>query len=168
MTDTYGNSRAERGHDGSGGTKPSRTSTLCHVWRPAVKELALLQQVPGSLREEAWAGCQQSLSLKISEGKEIQPRLPPFFAPVLPGPGREVRSMMGWRKLQGRGLVFPGALKREIFSALFAAADWVKGSYRTAWSVSSLSSCSCSYAYGQGTALRPHTSEQCWSLLAGL
>ena len=38
-----------------GGTKALSTSNLCQVWRPAVKELAPLQQAPGSLHVETWA-----------------------------------------------------------------------------------------------------------------
>ena len=68
---------------------------------------------------------------------------PPFFAPVLPGPGREVRSVLGWTSAQtterSGGMVIPGCLERaECFSALSAAGDWVKkGSYHTAWAVPS-------------------------------
>ena len=36
------------------------------------------------------------------------------------------------------------------------------------WSVSSDSSCTCSYAYGQGTAIGPHTGKRCWPLLASV
>ena len=66
--------------------------------------------------------------------------------------------------------LFRCALRRgDIFSSLLASCDWVKkGSYHTAWSVHPLSACSCSYAYGQGTAIRPHTGERCWSLVTGL
>ena len=66
--------------------------------------------------------------------------------------------------------LFRGALRGgDVFSSLLASCDWVKkGSYHTAWSVPPLSACSCSYAYGQGTAIRPQTGEWCWSLLTGL
>ena len=30
------------------------------------------------------------------------------------------------------------------------------------------SSCTCSYAYGRGPAVGPHTGERCWPLLAGV
>ena len=62
---------------------------------------------------------------------------------------------------------FRGALRRqEIFPVLLAAVDWVrKGSYHTAWSVPSTSSCSCSYAYGRGTAIGPQTGARCWPRL---
>ena len=57
----------------------------------------------------------------------------------------------------------------ESFSSLDATGDWVKkGSYHTAWSVPGDSSCICSYAYGQGPAIRPQTGERCWPLLAGV
>ena len=47
--------------------------------------------------------------------------------------------------------------------------DWVKkGSYHTAWSVPGDSSCSCSYAYGHGPAIGPHTGKRCWALLSWL
>ena len=50
---------------------------------------------------------------------------------------------------------------------LMGAVDWVrKGSYHTAWAVPCGSSCSCSYAYGRGPAVGPHTGEWCWPLLA--
>ena len=68
-------------------------STLCQVGCPAVEKLASLQQAPGSLHLETWAG----RSLPISQVVEILPgcadmvtRLPPpFFSSVSPGPGRE-------------------------------------------------------------------------------
>ena len=43
-----------------------------------------------------------------------------------------------------------------------------KGLCRTAWSVPCDSSCTCSYAYGQGPAIGPHTGERCWPLQAGV
>ena len=55
-TSAYGNSRVERGHDDRGGTKLSSTSALCMVGSPAVEEHASLQQAPGRVHDEAWAG----------------------------------------------------------------------------------------------------------------
>ena len=58
---------------------------------------------------------------------------------------------------------------RIFFLSLDAAGDWErKGSYRTAWAVPCDSSCTCSYAYGHGPAIGPHTGERCWPLLAGV
>ena len=55
------------------------------------------------------------------------------------------------------------------FVALAAFASWVKkGSFLTAWGVPPLSSCSCSYLCGRGTAVGPQSGEWCWPLLAGL
>ena len=67
-------------------------------------------------------------------------------------------------------VVVPGCPPREeSFSSLAVAGNWErKGSYRTAWAVPCDSSCICSYAYGRGPAIGPHTGERCWPLLAGL
>ena len=43
-----------------------------------------------------------------------------------------------------------------------------KGSYHTAWAVPCDSSCTCSYSYGEGPAIGPHTGQRCWPLLAGV
>ena len=43
-----------------GETKALSTRTLCQAWRPAVEELAPLQQASGNLHEVAWAGCPDS------------------------------------------------------------------------------------------------------------
>ena len=91
-----------------------------------------------------------------------------------PGPGIVIRNMLGWSRLvktERSGVwVFRGALQGEnLFSLLDAAGDWErKGSYHTAWAVPCSSSCSCSYAYGLGPAIGPHTGERCWPLLAGV
>ena len=59
--------------------------------------------------------------------------------------------------------------REESFLFPFVAGDWErKGSYRTAWSVPCGSSCTCSYAYGQGSAIGPCSGERCWPLLAGI
>ena len=82
--------------------------TRCQVRRPAVKKLASLQQAPGRLHDETWAGRAQRSNLLISQVVEIVPGcadtasyLPPLFlASVSPGPGREVRNGMGWTLLE--------------------------------------------------------------------
>ena len=76
---------------------------------------------------------------------------------------RVIRNMIGWtlqEKTDRSGVwLFRGALQGEnLFSLLDAAGDWErKGSYRTAWAVLLDSSCTCSYAYGHGPAIGPHT-----------
>ena len=66
-------------------------------------------------------------------------------------------------------MVVPVCPEGEEFSSLSAAGDWVKrGSYHTAWAVPCDSSCSCSYSYGRGPAIGPHTGERCWLLLGGV
>ena len=91
-----------------------------------------------------------------------------------PGPGRVIRIMLGWSQLEKTArsgvCLFQSALREEnLLLSLRAAGDWVKkGSYHTAWSVPLDSSCTCSYAYGRGPAIGPHTGRRCWPLLAGV
>ena len=96
------------------------------------------------------------------------------YSPEPPGPGRIIRNMLGWslsEKTAGSGVwVFPGALQGEnFFSSHAVGGDWErKGSYHTAWAVPCDFSCSCSYAYGHGPAIRPHTGQRCWPQLASV
>ena len=91
-----------------------------------------------------------------------------------PGPGRTIRNMLGWSQLKKTARsevwLFRGALQVEnLFSSLDAVGNWEKkGSYPTAWAVPCDSSCTCSYAYGRGPAVGPHTGERCWPLLASV
>ena len=81
-----------------GGTKPRSTSTRDQVRCPVVEKLASLQQAPGRLHVETWAGRNENSNLPISQVVEIMSGcvdmvaclLPPFFSSVSPGPGREV------------------------------------------------------------------------------
>ena len=83
---------------------------------------------------------------------------------------------MGWKVLQktrNSGVWFFGDegawLGSGVWPMLMGAVDWVrKGSCHTAWSISGGSLCTCSYAYGRGPAVGPHTGERCWPLLAGV
>ena len=91
-----------------GGTKPVSMSTRCQDRCPAVEKPASLQQAPGGLHDETWAGRVGNLSLPISQAVEIVPRCadmvtrlpPPFFSSVSPGLGREVRNGIGWTSLE--------------------------------------------------------------------
>ena len=79
-----------------------------------------------------------------------------------------------WRKPRGlgcgaSGVPWSGEKRGSIFFALAGAGGWVrKGSFLTAWAVPPLSSCSCSYLYGQCTAVGPQSGEWCWALLSWL
>ena len=129
-----------------------------------------------------WAGLLKNQGPRISRVEEIIPGCAvkvacpscPDYSPVSLGPGRVIRNMLGWSQLEKTvrsGVwLFRGALQGEnLFSSLVTAEDWVrKGSYHTAWSVPCGSSCTCSYAYGQGPAIGPHTGQRCWPLLAGV
>ena len=67
--------------------------------------------------------------------------------------------------------LFRGALQgKSLCSSLDACGDyWVrKGSYHIAWAVLCGSSCTCSYSYGQGPAVGPHTGRRCWPVLEGV
>ena len=83
-------------------------STRCQVGCPAVEKRASLQQAPGRLHVETWAGRDGNPSLPISQVVEIMPGcadmvirlLPPLFSSVSPGPGREVRNGMGWSLME--------------------------------------------------------------------
>ena len=165
-----------------GGTKALSMRTRLGVGRPAVEKLASPQQAPGRLHEEAWAGLLQKQGPRISQEVEIVPGCAVTVAcpscldnsSVSPGPGRVFRDMLAgqsWRKQQGLGYGVSGEPSKEenLFSSLVAAGDWIEqGSHHTAWSVPCDSSCTCSYAYGQGPAVGPHTGQRCWPLLAGL
>ena len=165
-----------------GGTKPWSTSTRCQVGCPAVEKLASLQQAPGRMHVETWAGCNRNPSLLISQEVEILSGCadmvaclpPPFFSSVSPGPGREVRNGIGWSQLEKTARsgvwLFRGALRgTSAFFAFLALAGWVrKGSFLTAWAVPPFSLCSCSYLYGRGTAIGPQTGKRCWPLLERL
>ena len=162
-----------------GGTKPRSTSTRDQVRCPAVEKLASLQQAPGRLHVETRAGHSGNPNLSISQVVEILPGCadmvvslpPPFFSSVSPGPDREVRNGMGWSLLEKTARsgvwLFRGALQgNSAFFAFFGTARWVKkGSFATAWAVPPLSSCSCSYLYGRGTAVGPQSGERCWPSL---
>ena len=51
-----------------GGTKPWSMSTRGQVWCPAVEKLDSLQQAPGRLHNETWAGREWNPSLSVSQG----------------------------------------------------------------------------------------------------
>ena len=124
-----------------------------------------------------------SLNLRISQEEEIMARCAVsgfsrtlFVTPVLPGPGSDIRMKMGWKVLgkTGKAGVWffrdaGGWWGSGVWPMLMGAVDWVrKGSYHTAWAVPCGSLCTCSYAYGRGPAVGPHTGERCWPLLAGV
>ena len=83
-------------------------STRRGVRRPAVDESAHTQQAPLKLHEETWAGLLTNQGLKISQEAEIVPGCAvsvaspscPDNSPVLPGPGRVIRNMLGWSLME--------------------------------------------------------------------
>ena len=178
-SDALHNSRRARGHCLRGGTKCTSIGTGAKVWLSDEIGGILSNQMSGSLHVEAWAGAQ---GCPPQEGFQVQGlsagcASDPFFAccsdldPVLPGPDIEIRSKLGWVRRENtcRSGVwfFRGAFQRDdLFSSLAETVDWEwKGSYRTVWAVLGGSPCSCSYAYGQGTAIGTHTGRRCGTLL---
>ena len=96
-----------------------------------------------------------------------------FNAPVPPGPGSVVRKVLldtVGENSEVRGFVVRSALREENLFSSLTQREIGSGRDRTAQRGRSLvsSSCSCSYAYGQGTAVGPHTGERCWPLLVRL
>ena len=79
---------------------------------------------------------------------------------------------MGWkpllRTLTSVIWVLPGALRSVgLVGVLEAAASWERRStYRTAWAVCPWSGCQCSYLYGHGPAIGPHTGRGCFGHLS--
>ena len=56
-TNAYGDSRMEHGHDDRGGRKLSEYEYSVHGWASCCRgAVASLQQAPGSVHDEAWAG----------------------------------------------------------------------------------------------------------------
>ena len=128
---------------------------------------------------ETWAGGCPSLNLDISQDPELEgrcavvgfPPRTPCVTPVPPAPGSDTRMKMELKILTETEKSGPECREYvgEVLPLLTGAVDGVKkGSYRTAWSVPSDSSCTCSYAYGQGPPTGPHTGQRCWPLLAGV
>ena len=171
------NSRLVRGPGLCGGTN-------VQVRQGAREKLAFAQQLSGRAHVGTWAGGHNCLNLRISQEKEIMIRCAvsefsprtPFVTPVLPGPGSDIGMKLVWKvleKTRKSGVWFfwdAGVwLGSGVWPMLMDVVDWVrKGSYHTAWAVSGGSLCTCSYAYGRGPAVGPHTGERCWPLLAGV
>ena len=151
-------------------------STRCQDRCPAVEKPASLQQAPGGLHVETWAGREGNPSLSISQLVEIVPRcadmvtrlLPPFFSSVSPGPGR-VRNGISWNGENSFwGVGVSGCFVREqcIFCiCCICQTGFRKDRFLQHGRSSPLSSSSCSYAYGQGTAVGPQSGKRCWPLL---
>ena len=168
--DSSPNSRLVRGPGLCGRTKDQ-------VRQGAGERPAFAQQLSGRVHVGTWAGGHNCLNLRISQEKEIisrcavsgsSPRIP-FVTPVLPGPGSDIWMKMGWKvldKTRKSGVWFfwdAGVwLGSEVWPILMGAVDFVrKGSYHTAWAVPCGSLCTCSYAYGRGPPVGPHTGERC-------
>ena len=118
--------------------------------------------------------------MELGQGCEIEVKIPtdPERDLRLPGPGTWLRERWGWKPLLHTltsGIwVLPGAFVSRgggggVEELLDSEALWERrGSYRTAWAVPSLSGCQCSYSYGQGPAIGPHTGRGCFRILSSV
>ena len=155
--------------------------TRTGVRRPAVEKLASPQQASLKLHDEMWAGLPMNLGPRIFREVEIIPGCAvrvacpscPDYFPVSPGPGRVIRNMLGWSKLEeteGSGVwVCRGALQGKMFC--FPWRNWRLGKGRVvphsvggplAFLVLLL------VFVRAGPAVGPHAGERCWPLLAGV
>ena len=181
-SDALQNSRQVRGHCLRGGTKCSSMGSGAKVWLSDEIRGSLSHQKPESLHVETWSGSQECPLQEGFQVREFSAGCASVSSPfccsdltsVLPGPGSEIRKQLGWMQMEktDRSGVwfFRGAFQgKDLFSSLAVSGGWVKkGSYHTAWSVPGDSLCSCSYAYGHGPAIGPHTGKRCWVLLSWL
>ena len=95
-----------------------------------------------------------------------------FATLVPPGPGSDIRMMMGWTvmsKTEKSGVWFfqnaAGLLGRWVFPMLMGRVVWVrKGSYHTVWAVPVL----LFVCVRGGPTIGPRTGGRCWPLLAGV
>ena len=134
------------------------------------------------MHDEMWAGLLKNQGPRISRVEEIIPGCAvtvacppcPDNSPVSPGPGRVIRNMLAghsWRKQFGLKYgcsVVPSKGRNFFLPLMQQETGKKKGRTTPAWSVPCGSSCTCSYAYGQGPAIGPHTGDRCWPLLAGV
>ena len=109
-----------------GGTKSLSTSTRSGVRRYAVYESVHTQQTPLKVHVETGAGLLRNQGPKIFREVEIVPRCAvsvagpscPDCSPVFPGPGRVIRNMLGWSRLEKTNRsgvwLFRGALRGRI------------------------------------------------------
>ena len=181
---------AEHVHKVAGGTKSQRTRTGSKVWQsleglmPVGEELVTdFRRVSGKVHVETRDGCSSATKygtrlVEFGEGCEVVVRIPCVPEKALmvgvfvtPRPGVPLRETWGWKPLlhtPSSGVwVLSGALQSIGFLDLLgAAASWVgRSTYRTAWAVCPWSGCQCSYSYGQGPAIGPHTGQGCWRYL---
>ena len=173
------------GHDVLGGTKTQSMRTWSGVWRPLegplsmADRLALGHRGESEVHVEAREGCISTNCcgtrlVDLGKGCEIEVKIPtdPESDTWAPGPGVTIRERWGWkpllRTLTSGIWVLPGALQGLGFEeALASAASWVgRGTYRTAWAVPPMSGCQCSYSYGHGPAIGPHTGQQTFWMLS--
>ena len=184
---------AEHVHEVAGETKPKCTSTGFGVWQPLEVSLPVADELVKDLRRvsekvhvEMRDGCNGATKygtrlVELGKGCEVVVKIPCVPEKALmvgvfvsPRPGVPLRETLGWKpllRIPSSGVwVFPGALQSLGFLDLLdAAASCVsRSTYRTAWAVCPWSGCQCSYSYGQGPAIGPHTGRGCFRYLVSV
>ena len=184
---------ARRVYQGVGETKSKRTRTGSGVWQPLEglmpvgDELATdPRRVSGKVHVETRDGCSSATMygtrlVEFGEGCEVVVKIPCVPEQALmvgvfvaPRPGVPLRETWGWKPLLHtvfNGVwVLSGALQSLGFLDLLdATGSWVsRSTYRTAWAVCPWSGCQCSYSYGQGPAIGPHTGRGCFRYLVSV
>ena len=166
---------AKRVHQGVGETKSKRTCTRSGVRQPleglmpvgdelATDPRRVSEKVHVEIRDGRTCATEYGTRLfEFGKGCEVVVKIPcvPDKALMVgvfvsPRPGVPLRETWGWKPL----LHTPS-------SGVWAS--WVsRGTYRTAWAVCPWSGCQCSYSYGQGPGIGPHTGRGCFRYLVSV
>ena len=159
------------------------------VWRPLEGLMPVGEELASDLREASedvhvetregstctsWYGTRL---VRLGQGCEVEVKIPTGLERCnsrRPGPGVPLREQWGWkpllRTLTSGIWVLRGAFRSVGLEELLeAAASWERrGTYRTAWAVYPWLGCRCSYLYGQGPAIGPHTGKGCFGHLCSM
>ena len=180
-------------HEVAEETKPKSTSTGIGVWQPLEGSIPVgdelvkdprrvSEKVHVEIRDGRSSATQYGTRLvELGKGCEVVVKIPcvpekALFVGVFvsPRPGVPLRETWGWKLLlhtPSSGVwVLPGALQSLGFLDLLGAgASWVsRSTNRTAWAVCPWSCCQCSYSYGHGPAIGPHTGRGCFRYLVSV
>ena len=129
-------------------------------------------QVAGSLpRRQPGTGTRQVRGGVVTPS--LHPEVPGIQF-VSPGRGLDIRQSMGWTKVCGTARSGIWVLKGNARARMLPEnldhlrVRWIsRGTYGTAW-VTPGHDCLCSYQYGHGAAVRPHTNDAIWHGVIGL
>ena len=158
------------------------------VWQPLVRDELVTdprrvsEKVHVEIRDGRSGATQYGTRLvALGKGCEVVVKIPCVPEKALmvgvfvsPRPGVPLSETCFWKPLlhtPSSGVwVLRGALQSLGFLDLLEAAGSrvSRSTYRTAWAVCPWSGCQCSYSYGQGPAIGPHTGRGCFRYLASV